>query len=125
MGVRRESAQFQDRKSLSEVPVDPCSLRAAAALSPTLGWCDIGTPRAQPKLAVLSPSHSSEQSLLLRNLGALRLAAREGELDCAALGARLLSPWKGKGFRETVGQVGQERAELTVALFALSDAALA
>lgn len=61
--------------------MDPCSLRAAAALSPTLGWCDIGTPRAQPKLAVLSPSHSSEQSLLLRNLGALRLAAREGELD--------------------------------------------
>lgn len=120
LGVRRESAQLQDGKSLSGLLVDPCGLRAAAALSPTL-CCDIGTPWAQPELAVLSPSHSSEQSLLLRNLGALRLAAR----DCAALGARMLPPWKGKGFRETVGQVGQGRDELAVSLFALSDAALA
>lgn len=86
------------------------SLQAAAALSPSLGRCDTGTPRAQPRAASAPLSHSWEQLLPLGNLGAP---------DCAAPGARLLPPWKGKGFRETTGEGGWRRAELQFDLFAL------
>lgn len=43
--------------------------------------------------------------------------AREGGWDCAAPGARLLPPRKGKGFRETTGKEGWGRAEIAVCSF--------
>lgn len=126
---------LRDQESSSSVPgqekpfgvtcVSTWSLQAAAALSPSLGRCDTGTARAQPRAGSAPLSHSWEQLLPLGNLGALRLTA-EGALDCAALGARLLPPWKGKGFRETTGERGWGRAEAAVCSFCpLADAMVA